>query len=148
METMRSTPIRFLALFAVAAATSAVFGADAKREEAQAQILEQEKFPCVNCFFGPSQYYFCFSANDKVILAYDSIPTFNWTDGSKNYFGKVHNSWKSPTPAGQALTIQYDDKHVWIPRADGKQIRLKLDSSHDIFTDPRCRAAVKKPAGN
>jgi hypothetical protein len=143
---MQSTPIRLLACFALAAATTAVLSAEDKREEAQARILEQESIPCVNCFFGPSKYYFCFSAKDKVILAYDRIPTFNWTDGSKNYFGKVHNSWKSPTPSGQALTIQYDEKHLWIPRADGKQIRLKLDYSTDIFTDPRCRAAVKKTA--
>jgi len=145
---MKSTPIRFLALFALTAAAPVIFAAEDKGQEVQAQILEQESVPCVNCFFGPSKYYFCFSVNDKVLLAYDSIPTFNWTDGSKNYFGKVHNSWKSPTPSGQALTIQYNDRHVWIPRADGKQIRLKLDYSHDIFTDPRCRAAVKKPVGD
>jgi hypothetical protein len=144
---MNWTPIRWLALFGLTAASTAMLAAD-KREEAQAQILEQESIPCVNCFFGPAKYYFCFSAQDKVILAYDRIPTFNWTDGSKNYFGKVHNAWRSPTPSGQALTIQYDDKHVWIPRADGKQIRLKLDYSTDLFTDPRCRAAVKKPAGD
>jgi hypothetical protein len=148
MGKMKSTPIRFLALLTLIGAIPLVLGAAEKREEAQAQILEQENIPCANCFFGPTKYYFCFAAGDKIFLAFDRVPTFNWTDSSKNYLGKVHNAWRPPTPSGQKLTIQYNDEHLWIPRADGKQIRMKLDYARDIFNEKRCRAAVKKQAGD
>ena len=49
--------------------------------------------------------------------------------------------------AGQSVSIQYDDKYVWMPRADGKQLRLTQDYSRDIFVaNSQCRAAVKKTA--
>jgi len=125
----------------------ATFGAAADRKEAQAVLLEQNSYPCSNCFFGTSDYYFCFAldSDNKILIAHDRIPTFNWNDPKKNYFGKVYSPWKGATPAGQTMTIKYDDRYVWMPRADGKQIRLKQDYKHDIFiASQRCRAAVKK----
>ena len=142
---MRHAAVRSLSLALIGIAP-ALFAASPERKEAQAQILEQESYPCVNCFFGPSDYFFCMSADSQIFLAYASIPTFNWTDPQKNYFGKVHKAWKNPTPTGDSIKIEYDEKHIWIPRADGKLVRLKRDDSHDVFTNPQCRGAVKKPA--
>lgn len=141
---MKSSVI--LSLFILAVSVPALSAAENKGQETQAQILEQANFDCANCFFGAGDYYFCFEANNKVMLAHDKVYMFNWTDPSKNYFGKVYSRWKIPNPSGQSVTIQYNDRHVWMPRADGKQVRLTLDYSRDIFTDSRCRAAVKKPA--
>lgn len=120
----------------------------ADRKEAQARILEQEKYPCVNCFFGGSDYFFCFEADSQVLVAHDRIPTMNWTDGDKNYLGKLHGSWKAPAPENESMKIAYDEKHVWMARADGKQIRLDREVSHDPFTNPQCRGAVKKATGD
>lgn len=133
-----------LLVLALAGAVPVLFGATAERKEAQAQILEQASFPCPNCFFGNAYYFFCFAADNQILLAQDRVPTMNYSDSQKNFLGKVHKSWKRPTPSGESLTIQYDTKHVWMPRADGKLIRLKREDSHDVFTNPQCRAAVKK----
>ena len=47
---------------------------------------------------------------------------------------------------GQTVPISYDDKHIWVTREDGKQVRLTQTYSRDIFTNDRCRAAVKAKA--
>jgi hypothetical protein len=135
-----------LAVFALLfAAVPATFGAAADRKEGQATLLEQNSYPCTNCFFGPSDYYYCFSVDNKIVIAHDRIPTMNWRDPQRNYFGKVYGPWKGPTPQGQTMTVKYDDRYVWMPRADGKEIRLKQDYKHDIFVaNAQCRAAVKK----
>jgi len=132
------------AVLALAAALPMLFAAPPPdRKEAQARIVEQEKYACVNCFFGGADYFFCFEADSQILVAHDKVPTMNWTDGDKNYLGKVHKSWMIPTPAGDSVKIEYDDKHVWIPRADGKQIRMDRELSHDPFVNARCRGAVK-----
>ncbi|HTS46759.1 MAG TPA: hypothetical protein VMH05_02380 [Bryobacteraceae bacterium] len=127
------------------AAGSALLAAPAERKQAQAQILEQASIPCHNCFFGNTYYFFCFDADNQILLAQDKIPTMNYSDANKNFLGKVHKSWRNPLPSSAPLTISYDDQHLWMTRADGKLIRLKRENSHDVFTNPRCRAAVKKP---
>ena len=121
-----------------------LFSAPPERKQAQAQILEQARFPCPNCFFGNAYYFFCFQADNQILLAQDKVPTMNYSDSSKNFLGKVHKSWRSPISSSESLTISYDDQHVWIPRADGKLIRLKRENSRDVFTNPQCRAAVKR----
>jgi len=141
--------IRSLTLvLALAGGVPVVFAAQPDRKEAQARVLEQESYPCVNCFFGAADYFFCFEADSQILVAHDKVPTMNWTDGNKNYLGKLHGSWKIPTPAGDSVKIEYDEKHLWIPRGDGKEIRMRRDLSHDPFTNPRCRGAVKKSAGD
>ena len=142
------TAVGKLMILALAGAAPALFAASAERKQAQAQILEQASFPCPNCFFGNAYYFFCFQADNQILLAQDKIPTMNYSDSRRNFLGKVHKSWRSPTPSAEPLTIQYDDKHVWMPRADGKLIRLKRENSRDVFTNPQCRAAVKKAAAN
>ena len=144
---MKSRLIHTSALLLLLVSMSASFGASAERKQAEAQILERNQFRCNNCFFGPSDYYFCFAADNKVILAHAKIPTLNWRDDHQNYFGKVHAGWRDPDPAGQSVSILYDDKFVWMPRSDGKQLRMTQDYSRDIFVaNPQCRAAVKKSA--
>ena len=146
-KNLKAAAVRKLMILALAGGVPVLFAATAERKEAQAQILEQASFPCPNCFFGNAYYFFCFQANNQILLAQERIPTMNYDDSRKNYLGKVHKSWRSPTPSGQPVTIQYDGKHLWMPRADGKPIRLKRENSHDVFTNPQCRAAVKKAAG-
>jgi|SRR5579871_2678542 len=143
---MKSTLICVSTALALAAAAPFVFAASAERKEAQARILEQTSIPCSNCFFGRSEYYFCFAADNKILLAQDKIPTFNWHDNRRNFFGKVYGPWKRPSTSGDTITIQYDDEHVWIPRTGGKQLRLKQDYSRDIFTNQQCRSAVRNSA--
>jgi hypothetical protein len=143
-KNMRAAAMRKLMALGLAGAVPALFGATAERKDAQAQILERASFPCANCFFGNAYYFFCFEADNQILLAQDRLPTMNYSDSSKNFLGKVHKSWKRPTPSGESIGIQYDTKHVWMPRADGKLIRLKRENSRDVFTNPKCRAAVKK----
>ena len=135
-------------MFALAVAAPVFSAASAERKEAEARILEQEKYPCVNCFFGAADYFFCFEADSQVLVAHDKSPTMNWTDGNKNYLGKVHKSWKIPAASGESVKIEYDEKHVWIPRGDGKQIRMDRDVSKNPFTNPQCRGAVKTAQGD
>jgi len=142
------TAARKVMILVLAGAVPALFAASAERKQAQAQILEQASSPCPNCFFGNTYYFFCFQADNQILLAQDKIPTMNYSDSGRNFLGKVHKSWRSPTPSAEPLAIQYDDQHLWMPRADGKLIRLKRENSHDVFTNPQCRAAVKKAAAN
>lgn len=142
------TAVRKLMILALTGAAPALLAASAERTQAQAQILEQASIPCPNCFFGNTYYFFCFQADKQILLAQDRIPTMNYSDSRRNFLGKVHKSWRSPTPSAQPLTIQYDNKHLWMPRADGKLIRLKRENTHDVFTNPQCQAAVKKTAAN
>lgn len=125
-------------------AGSAVFAAPPERTQRQAQILQQASIPCPNCFFGNSYYFFCFAADNQILLAQDKIPTMNYSDSSKNFLGKIRKSWVRPALSGETTTIQYDNKHLWMPGENGRMVRLKLANSHDVFTNPQCRAAVKK----
>jgi hypothetical protein len=135
--------IRMSVCVAASLAAPACFGAAAERQQAQAQLLDHAELPCTNCFFGTSDYYYCFAADNKVLLAYQRTWVINWTDGSKNYLTKVHRGWTVWTAPGQTVPISYDDEHIWVTRPDGKQVRLIESYSRDIFTNDRCRGAVK-----
>ena len=118
------------------------FGAAADRQQVQAQLLDHAEFLCDNCFFGTSDYYFCFAADNKVLIGYQKTPVLNWWDKSKNYLTKVHRGWTAWEAPGQTVPISYDDKYIWVSRADGKQVRLTQSSSRGIFTgNDRCRDA-------
>jgi hypothetical protein len=118
------------------------FGTAADRKQAQAQLLDHAEFLCANCFFGPSDYYFCFVADDKILIGYQQTPVLNWRNTSKNYLTKAHRGWAVWTAPGETVPISYDDKHIWVNRADGKQVRLTQDySKRDAFiNNDRCRA--------
>jgi hypothetical protein len=136
--------------FAATLAVPDSFGKAADRQKAQAQLLDRAEYLCDNCFFGPSYHYFCFSAGDKILIAYQRIPVINWEDKSKNYLTKVRHKWDVWSAPGQTVPISYDDKHLWVTRTDakGKENEVKMIQNYktDIFiNDARCRAAVKSP---
>ena len=139
------------------------YGAAADRQQAQAQLLDHAEFLCANCFFGASDYYYCFAADNKILVGYQKTPVLNWRDQSKNYLAPAHPSWAAWTAPGQTVPISYDNKHIWVnrakqvrrgfwaplkaiafwvSRADGKQVKLTQSSMRDIFTNnDRCRDA-------
>jgi hypothetical protein len=126
------------------------FGKAPDTPPVQAKLLDHNGFLCESCFFGAATYYFCFEADNKVLIGYEKIPTMNWVDPSSNWLTKVHKSWQPGLSQGQlsetqAIPLRYDDKHIWITGTTGKQVRLTQDYSTDIFIDnQKCRAAVKK----
>jgi hypothetical protein len=120
--------------------------APAARQQAQAQLLDHAEFPCVNCFFGSSRYYYCFAAGNQILTGYQSTPVMNYDDPSKNYLRLVHRGWAAWKAPGQTVPISYDAKHIWVAGAEGKQVRLTRTSLRDIFTNnSQCRAAGSTP---
>jgi len=141
------------------------FGAAADRQQAQAQLLDHAEFLCANCFFGPSDYYYCFAVENQILIGYQKVPVLNWQDKSKNYLTKVQGRWAAWTAPGQTVPISYDNKHIWVSRAEGqpvrqdfwahvkaatrwvirsdsKRVKLTRSSTRDIFTgNDRCRGA-------
>lgn len=123
------------------------FAAAPERKQAQAEVLDHNERLCNNCFFGPSTYYYCFKADDKVLIGYQKTPTLNWVDPKTNNLVKAHKGWATWAPEGATLSLSYDDKNIWVTRPDGKQVKLTQDYTTDIFVNNRqCRAAVKKTA--
>ena len=141
------------------------FGAPAGRLQVQAQLLDRAEILCANCFFGPSDYYYCFAVDNQILVGYQRTPVMNWQDKSKNYLTAPHHSWTPWTTDGQNVPISYDDKYIWVARTDGnavkrgfgahvkaaanwvsrgnsKKVRLKRSSLRDIFiNNDRCRNA-------
>ncbi len=162
--------IRTSVCVAASLAVPASFGAEAPRHQAQAQLLDHAEFLCANCFFGPSDYYYCFAADNKILVGYQRTPVLNWRDNSKNYLTGAHPAWAAWTAPGQTVPIGYDDKHIWVTRAndtpvkrdlwahlkafafwvsraDAKQVKLTRTSVRDIFTNnDRCRGADRTKA--
>ena len=155
--------IRTSVCVAASLAAPVSFGAAADRQQAQAQLLDRAAFLCDNCFFGASDYYYCFAADNKILVGYQRTPVLNWQDKSKNYLTPVHPAWAAWTAPGQTVPIGYDAKHIWVNRAkqvrrgfwahlksiafwvsrgDDKQVKLTRSSMRDIFANnDRCRAA-------
>jgi hypothetical protein len=155
--------IRTSVCVAAALAAPVSFGAAAGRQQAQAQLLDRAEILCANCFFGPSDYYYCFAADNKILVGYQRVPVLNWQDKSKNYLTPVHPAWAAWAAPGQTVPISYDARHIWVSRADdkavkrgfwthvkalafwasrgdGKQVKLTQTSMRDIFTNnDRCR---------
>jgi hypothetical protein len=155
--------IRTSVCVAASLAAPVSFGAAAGRQQVQAQLLDRAEILCANCFFGPSDYYYCFAVDNKILVGYQRVPVLNWQDKSKNYLTPVHPAWAAWAAPGQTVPIGYDDKHIWVSRAndkavkrgfgahlkalafwvsrgDGKQVKLTQSSVRDIFTDnDRCR---------
>ncbi|HMD77580.1 MAG TPA: hypothetical protein VKG86_09415 [Terracidiphilus sp.] len=156
----------FRAWVCIAASLAApvAFGAAAGRQQAQAQLLDHAELLCANCFFGPSDYYYCFAADSKILVGYQKTPVLNWQDKSKNYLTTVRPAWAAWAAPGQTVPISYDDKHIWVTRAndkarrgfwthlkalafwasrgDSRQVKLTQSSVRDIFTNnDRCRGA-------
>lgn len=132
---------------AVLLAAPALFGATADRQQASAQLLDHAELLCDNCFFGPSYYYYCFEVDKKVLIGYQRTQVLNWEDKSKNYLTRVHSAWKAWEAPGETVPVSYDDKHIWVARPNGKQVKLNRTSSGDIFTNnSQCRNAAPPKA--
>jgi len=154
--------IRALIWVAVPLALQVSFGADAPRQQAQAQLLDHAEYLCDNCFFGPSNYHYCFAAGNQILAGYQTTRVLNYQDKTKNYLTGVRPRWEAWTAPGRTFPISYDDKHIWVNRADitpakenawghlkafgiwatrgkSKEVRLTRSSVRDIFTNDRCR---------
>src|SRR5580658_9503825 len=106
--------IRTSICVAAALAAPALFGATGDKQQAQAQLLDHAEFLCANCFFGASDYYYCFAADNKILIGYQRTPVLNWEDKSKNYLAPAHPAWAAWTAPGQTAPISYDDKYIWV----------------------------------
>jgi hypothetical protein len=124
----------------------AALAAAPDKPQVQGQLLDHNEYLCSNCFFGASTYYYCFEADNKILIGYQKIPTLNWQDPASNDLTKVRKRWAPLTAEGKDIPLRYDDKYIWISRPDGKKpVRLKQDYNTDIFVNnSQCRAAVKK----
>jgi hypothetical protein len=135
------------------------------RQQAEAHLLDHAEFLCDNCLFGPSKYYYCFEADNQILVGYQRVPTLNYQDDSKNYLTPVRRSWEAWSASGEKMPITYDGKHIWVNRPDrepgggefwkhikgigawvtrddSKQVKLTRSSTKDFFTnDKRCRGA-------
>ncbi len=163
---LRSVVRKSVCVAAFLAATSS-FAASPDRQQVQAQVLDRAEFLCDNCLFGASDYYYCFEADNKILVGYQKTPVLNWRDDSKNYLTGVHHAWAAWTAPGGSVPIGYDAKHIWVTRTDGEQakrngwapvkavanwvsrgnstqVRLRRSSMRDIFiNNDRCRVADK-----
>jgi hypothetical protein len=125
-------------------AAPTLFGAGNDRPQVQARLLDRAELLCDNCFFGPSYYYYCFEADNKILIGYQRTRVMNWEDKSKNYLTKVHKAWTVWTPPGETVPINYDDAHIWVTGPNGKPLKLTQSYAHDVFTtNDRCREAVR-----
>jgi hypothetical protein len=125
----------------------AIFGATDDRPQVQARLLDHAELLCDNCFFGPSYYYYCFEADNKILIGYQKTRVLNWEDKSRNHLTKVHKAWTVWTPPGETVPIRYDDTRIWVARPDGKPVKLIQSYSRDAFiTNDRCREAVRAKA--
>jgi hypothetical protein len=116
------------------------------RTQAQAQVLDRAEFLCSNCFFAPSDYYFCFDAGNQIFVAYQRIPVINWHDKTKNDLARVRHKWTVWNPPSQSFPISYDEKNIWVSRDNGKQVKLIRSGLSDMFSsDARCRPTPKAP---
>jgi hypothetical protein len=147
---MKKFSLRLIGFTVIVLSVPASFGASDKKEDtakaAQAQLLDQNAYKCSNCFFGANDYFYCFRVDNRILLARDQVPVFNWRDPDQNYWAKYHSAWKTWKPGGATVAIHYNDKYLWVPRTEGKDLRFRQDYTQDVFTDPACRAAVKKPS--
>ncbi len=142
---MMKSVCTFFAIALVVLCVPRSFGAADDKTQVQAQVLDQNEYPCENCFFGSSTYYYCFAADSKVLIGYEKIPTMNWIDPNKNWLTKVHKSWRPWAADGKTIPLTYDKKHIWVTSPNGKRVKLNQDYTTDIFTnDQRCRAAITK----
>ena len=117
----------------------------ADRKSAEAKVLDRNSYLCSGCFFGTSDYYYCFDAGDKVLIGYHKVPQINWKEHETNLLTRVRKQDQPWVPAGDTVKLTYDDKDIWVAGANGKEVRLRQNYQTDIFLhDQRCRAAVHK----
>ena len=92
------------------------FGAEPAPVQAQAQLIDQASFPCVNCFMGRSRYYYCFAVDKDILVGYQSIRVMNYNDNSKNFLTWVDPKWQVwKAPPGATVPIRFNNQHIWVP---------------------------------
>src|SRR5580658_4080708 len=94
-----------VAVLLVALAVHGAAADKAPRIQAQAQVLDHAELRCDNCFFGTSDYYYCFAADSKILIGYQQTRVINWQDDRSNYLTKVHHAWAVWTPPGPAVAL-------------------------------------------
>ncbi len=127
----------------------------------EAKLLDRAELLCDNCFFGANDFYYCFEADNKILVGLQRVPVVNWWDPQKNYITKAHPAWTVWAPPGETVPISYDAKHIWVNRPEplpgatqagplhvifkaGKQVKLIQSYSRDVFTEnARCHDAVR-----
>jgi hypothetical protein len=136
------------------------FGEAPPRKQTEARLLDQAALLCNNCFFVTSDYYYCFETPEAVLIGYQRAAVVNWWDKSKNYATKLHPSWTALDVPREALRVEYDEKHIWVMRADqdavqkaggrlhpiiqeSRDVQLTQSYKRDVFTDKRCQDAVR-----
>ena len=111
--------------------------ADKKRDagtQAQAVELDHAEYLCKNCFFGESDYYFCFDVNSKILIGHEKIRVQTRKPAPGDLLGE----------RGKTVPIRYDDQYIWIPGPKGKDQRLTQDYSKKLFTfNDACQKAAK-----
>jgi hypothetical protein len=103
----------------------------------QAVMLDHNEYPCENCLFGMSDYYFCFEAGGKILVGHERIRT----------------QMRKPAPTdlmerGKTVPVKFDDKYIWVPQqvkgGKTKDLQLTQDYTKKIFLEnDRCQAATK-----
>jgi hypothetical protein len=132
------TGLRVLVGIAVGLMAPLSFGATDQGQTVQAKMLDHNEFPCSNCLFGVSDYYFCFDASSRILIGHDKVRTQTWQH--------------TPTALmerGKTVPIRFDDKYIWVPQATAngkmKDLRLTQDYTKKIFLNSeRCQSAVKE----
>ena len=134
---MNRNRLRGFVLFALALAAPSGFGASGDKPsapaEVQAVVLDHNQFLCSNCLFGISDYYFCFDANNKILIGHEKVRTQTWMKDPVDLATR-----------GKTVPIRFDDKFIWVPRPKGKDLKLTQDYTKKIFlASDRCQAAIK-----
>src|ERR1700722_5690722 len=120
------------------------FGKKAERKTADATLLDSNSYICGNCFFGASDYYYCFDAGDKILIGYQKIPAVSWNDHSTNMLTRLNKKYVQwqPESGTSKIKLTYDDKLIWVTGGDGKEVKLHQNYQTDIFLhSDRCRGA-------
>jgi hypothetical protein len=132
MGNMRSVSLRVLLCASIALAS---FGAaTGDKPTTPATILDHNEYTCENCLFGISDYYFCFDANQKILIGHDRVRT---QTRKKNPLDLLQS--------GKSVPVRFDDKYIWVTEPNGKELRLTQDYTKKIFLDNgKCQAAASK----
>jgi hypothetical protein len=102
---LNSSARSLIPMFAFLLASPVSFRATAGRVQVRAQALDHAEFLCATCFFGASDSYYRFAADNTILIVYQRTPVSNWRDKSKNYQTRVQPGWTAWTPPGQSLPI-------------------------------------------
>jgi hypothetical protein len=83
------------------------------------------------------QYYFCFAAGDRTLIGHKPAP-WKWE----------YDPAEMHSLEGQKVRLRYDQKHIWVIRTDGKELKLKQEyEKKDLFPGGKCSEAGEKSAG-